>query len=70
MRESTNLTTVALSGGVFQNTLLLTLTKQALAAADFRVLTHHQVPPNDGGLCLGQAAAALYHLSQNHAKPR
>ena len=69
LRDSTSLTTVALSGGVFQNTLLLTLTKQALAAADFLVLTHHQVPPNDGGLCLGQAAAALYHLSQNHANP-
>ena len=70
LRESTNLTTVALSGGVFQNTLLLTLTEQALAAASFRVLTHHQVPPNDGGIALGQAAAALYHLSQNHANPR
>ena len=62
LREHTHLSTVALSGGVFQNTLLLDLTKHNLEAVGFRVLIHRQVPPNDGGLCLGQAAAALYHL--------
>ena len=67
LRTQTNLATVALSGGVFQNTLLLHLTKQALIARNFTVLTHHQVPPNDGGISLGQAAAAQYYL--NHPTP-
>ena len=69
LRETTKLSTVALSGGVFQNTLLLDLTKHRLEADGFRLLIHRQVPPNDGGICLGQAAAAMYHLSQNQVTP-
>jgi len=49
---------VVLSGGVFQNVLLLSRTVDLLEGAGFRVLTHRLVPPNDGGLSLGQAVAA------------
>jgi hydrogenase maturation protein HypF len=49
---------VALSGGVFQNLMLLSRTVELLEDAGYRVLTHRQVPPNDGGLSLGQAVAA------------
>lgn len=54
-RQESNLTTVALTGGVFQNTLLLGLCEKALQERKFTVLRHHVVPPNDGGLALGQA---------------
>lgn len=46
--------TVALSGGVMQNCLLLRLTLQALADGELEILTHRRVPPNDGGIALGQ----------------
>jgi hydrogenase maturation protein HypF len=46
--------TVALSGGVFQNALLLRLAVQGLQAKGFDVITHRRVPPNDGGIALGQ----------------
>lgn len=49
---------VALSGGCFQNKILLEGVCQALHRLGLRVLTHSLVPPNDGGLALGQAAAA------------
>ncbi len=49
---------VALTGGVFQNRLLTELTATQLRANDLTVLTHHQVPPNDGGIALGQLAVA------------
>ena len=46
--------TVALSGGVFQNALLLRLTLKGLQAKGLQVITHRAVPPNDGGVALGQ----------------
>ncbi len=58
IREKLGLNEVALSGGVFQNVYLLKKTCDLLVKAGFSVYTHHQVPPNDGGICLGQAAVA------------
>ena len=55
-RERTGINTVGLSGGVFQNTTLLKLVTEALSRQEFEILTHRKVPPNDGGLALGQAA--------------
>jgi hydrogenase maturation protein HypF len=55
--------TVALSGGCFQNTLLLDLTVAALRSAGFTVLTHHELPPNDGNIAAGQALGALWGLT-------
>jgi hydrogenase maturation protein HypF len=52
--------TVALSGGVFQNALLLRLARQELARRGAHVLTHRVVPPNDGGLALGQVAIGAF----------
>lgn len=49
------LSTVALSGGVFQNKVLLNLVKSNLVKKGYKVLTHRQVPTNDGGISLGQA---------------
>ncbi|MGC9467197.1 MAG: carbamoyltransferase HypF [Anaerolineae bacterium] len=60
VRDVTGIDTVALSGGVFQNRLLLALTLPKLAQAGFRVLRHQAVPPNDGGISLGQAAIAAF----------
>jgi hydrogenase maturation protein HypF len=58
VRARTGLATVALSGGVFQNVLLLDETVARLEGRGFRVLTHGQVPCNDGGISLGQAVIA------------
>ena len=52
--EAADTQTVALSGGVFQNALLLDLALKALHDKGFQVITHRQVPPNDGGIALGQ----------------
>ena len=54
---------VALSGGVFQNILLLKLTKERLKALGLNVITHSLIPPNDGGIALGQALYGLYKIS-------
>ena len=53
-RAAAGVDDVALSGGVFQNPLLLARTRVLLSDAGFRPLTHHELPPNDGGLAYGQ----------------
>jgi hydrogenase maturation protein HypF len=58
MRAQTKRNVVALSGGCFQNLLLLDLCKKGLERSGFSVLIHHLVPPNDGGIALGQAVVA------------
>lgn len=63
LRERTGLDAVALSGGVFQNAWLLDSAISALGAAGFEVYSHRQVPANDGGLALGQAAVAARRLA-------
>jgi hydrogenase maturation protein HypF len=68
IRTQTNCNVAALSGGCFQNLLLLTLCKKGLEASGFRVLTHHLVPPNDGGIALGQAVVAS-NILQNKGDP-
>ncbi|MDQ2811457.1 MAG: carbamoyltransferase HypF [Actinomycetota bacterium] len=57
-RERHGLDTVALSGGVFQNLLLLRVVVSRLRARGFRVLVHSRIPCNDGGISLGQAVVA------------
>lgn len=57
LRDDTGISVCALSGGVFQNRLLTRLCRDALSAAGFRVLLHSLIPPNDGGIALGQALA-------------
>jgi hydrogenase maturation protein HypF len=63
LRDAHDLSTVALSGGVFQNALLLTRCLDRLEDNGFTVLTHRQVPCNDGGISLGQAAVAAARLT-------
>lgn len=58
LRRRSGLSTVALSGGVFQNLLLAESCGRELARDGFEVLTHRRVPPNDGGISLGQVAVA------------
>lgn len=66
--EETGLKTCALSGGVFQNQLLLRLCDEKLTALGFQVLRHSLIPPNDGGIALGQAVAAMTYLEKNSGK--
>jgi len=55
-------TTVALSGGCFQNCIIFEETERLLRQDDFTVLSHARVPANDGGLALGQAAVGAARL--------
>jgi hydrogenase maturation protein HypF len=58
LSQQHDFTQVALTGGVFQNEILACLVQQQLTEMNFTVLTHHLVPPNDGGLSFGQAVIA------------
>ncbi len=58
LRAETGLDAVVLSGGVFLNALLTAEADARLAGDGFRVYRHRLVPPNDGGLSLGQLAVA------------
>ena len=60
LRKESGVNVVALSGGVWQNKLLLQKTVPALEKAGFTPLWHHQVPTNDGGVSLGQLVSALF----------
>lgn len=64
-RNSSGRNKVVLSGGVFQNRLLLRLTEERLVQEGFEVLRHHMIPPNDGGIAIGQAAYGMWHLNNN-----
>lgn len=63
VREREDIRVVALSGGCFQNKFLLENLLAILEGEGFEVLTHSQVPTNDGGLALGQSVIASYQLS-------
>jgi hydrogenase maturation protein HypF len=68
-RDTTGFNEVALSGGVWQNQILLDLVRDGLRQNDFVVYFHQQVPTNDGGLSLGQAVVANYSCGvQEHRR--
>jgi hydrogenase maturation protein HypF len=60
--DETGITQVDLSGGVFQNRLLLVKAVSLLESSGFQVFTHRQVPCNDGGISLGQAVIANFSV--------
>jgi hydrogenase maturation protein HypF len=60
--EWAGLARVVLTGGCFQNAALLSLAAGELSSRHFEVVTHRQVPPNDGGLAVGQALVAASRL--------
>ena len=64
IRKKSGLDRVALSGGVFQNSLLLENAYVLLDKKNFKVFTQHRVPPNDGGIALGQVVIANEHIKR------
>jgi hydrogenase maturation protein HypF len=62
LRQKTTVNTVVLSGGVWQNKILLTRSVTRLEKAGFKVLWHKNVPTNDGGIALGQIMIAIQSL--------
>lgn len=64
--RQTGISVVALSGGVMQNSLLGLLLPQALHRQGLSVLTHHELPPGDGGLSLGQAVWGIRMLARQN----
>lgn len=64
IRKETGIDTAALSGGVFQNRLLVGMCDERLRKKGFKVLLHSMIPPNDGGICLGQALYGMNILNR------
>ena len=60
---------VACSGGVLQNAVFTEALTRRLRAEGFTVLLHRQVPPNDGGIALGQVAVAAALVAREHDRP-
>ena len=67
-QEILSIKTVALTGGVFQNKLLMRLTRDRMRKSGYKVIVHSLIPPNDGGISLGQAVAASHIYAENHRK--
>ncbi|WP_200279472.1 carbamoyltransferase HypF [Rhabdochromatium marinum] len=67
LAQAQGLDTLALSGGSFQNRLLLESITVQVERAGLRVLSHHQIPSNDGGLALGQALIAAAEMDNSPA---
>jgi hydrogenase maturation protein HypF len=65
LKEKYRTNTVALSGGVFQNTVLSEQTLKILRQQGFRVFLNLAVPPNDGGISLGQTYIGLHHKNDS-----
>jgi hydrogenase maturation protein HypF len=65
LRQASGLTDVVLSGGVWQNVILLQNTLRLLQTDGFNVYWHQRIPANDGGLALGQAVIAACKLKEN-----
>jgi hydrogenase maturation protein HypF len=66
--EKTGIRHVGLTGGCFQNKILAEKTARLLSEQEFTVLLHGAVPPNDGGLAIGQCAAAREMATRNYAQ--
>ncbi len=62
IKKDTGLHDVVISGGVFQNALLVDKTVDYISKQGMKVYTHARVPPNDGGLSLGQAVVAMHKV--------
>jgi len=62
--KSGSIRTVALSGGCYQNKLLTSLTEEELVKNGYNVLLHSMVPPNDGGIALGQALYGINKINR------
>ena len=67
-QEILSVRTVALTGGVYQNKLLMRLTRDKMRGAGYKVLIHSLIPPNDGGISLGQAVAASHIYAENYRR--
>lgn len=67
IRQETGINKLVLSGGVFLNKFLLVETYKSLKACKFEVYMHKQVPTNDGGISLGQAAIAAHRYKDTHS---
>ena len=67
IRDKTHVSQIALSGGVFQNKILMEESLKLLRNAGFGVYYNISVSPNDGGICLGQNYLGMLHLCEENS---